>query len=129
MPNKNTALLRGTFAVMATLADVCAITLTAVIIGTLYHGIAYGISGMVENFLQLGLFIALIFTLIERDAPGICDHEVSVVFTGHGRRSLFVVEHRLHRCARERVSDKDQRRIVPRDVSFLLCLRIRRRFA
>jgi hypothetical protein len=29
----NTALLRGTFAVMATLADICAITLTAILIG------------------------------------------------------------------------------------------------
>jgi Undecaprenyl-phosphate glucose phosphotransferase len=89
MPNKNTALLRGTFAIMATLADVCAITLTAVIIGTVYHGLAYGVRGMVENFLQLGLFIALIFTLSNamRQDYAIANY---LSFSGHGRRSLFL---------------------------------------
>jgi Undecaprenyl-phosphate glucose phosphotransferase len=87
MPNKNTAFLRGTFAVMATLADVGAITLTAIIIGNIYHAIAYGVQGMTENFLQLGLFIALIFTL-----SNVIRHEYSIArylsFSGHGRRSL-----------------------------------------
>jgi Undecaprenyl-phosphate glucose phosphotransferase len=89
MPNKNTALLRGSFVVMATLADVCAITLTAVIIGTVYHGLAYGVRGMVENFLQLGLFIALIFTVLNamRQEYAITNY---LSFSGHGRRSLFL---------------------------------------
>jgi polysaccharide biosynthesis protein PslA len=89
MPNKNTALLRGTFAIMATLADVCAITLTAIIIGNIYHALAYGVQGMTENFLQLGLFIALIFTL-----SNVMRQEYSIAkylsFSGHGRRSLFL---------------------------------------
>jgi Undecaprenyl-phosphate glucose phosphotransferase len=89
MPNKNTALLRATFAIMATLADVCAITLTAIIIGNIYHALAYGVQGMTENFLQLGLFIALIFTL-----SNVMRQEYSIArylsFSGHGRRSMFL---------------------------------------
>ncbi|MEA2839316.1 MAG: hypothetical protein QOF41_646 [Methylobacteriaceae bacterium] len=89
MPNKNTALLRGTFAVMATLADVGAITLTAIIIGNVYHAVAYGVQGMTENFLQLGLFIALIFTM-----SNVMRQEYSIArylsFSGHGRRSLVL---------------------------------------
>jgi Undecaprenyl-phosphate glucose phosphotransferase len=89
MPNKNTALLRGSFAVMATLADVGAITLTAIIIGNVYHAVAYGVQGMTENFLQLGLFIALIFTL-----SNVMRQEYSIArylsFSGHGRRSLVL---------------------------------------
>jgi Undecaprenyl-phosphate glucose phosphotransferase len=89
MPNKNTALLRGSFAVMAALADVCAITLTAVIIGNIYHALAYGLQGMTENFLQLGLFIALIFTLSNALRQ---EYSISryLSFSGHGRRSLFL---------------------------------------
>jgi Undecaprenyl-phosphate glucose phosphotransferase len=89
MPNKNTAFLRGTFAVMAALADICAITLTAVIIGNIYHALAYGVQGMTENFLQLGLFIALIFTLSNalRQEYSIAGY---LSFSGHGRRSLFL---------------------------------------
>jgi Undecaprenyl-phosphate glucose phosphotransferase len=89
MPNKNTALLRGTFAIMAVLADICAITLAVVIIGTIYHAVAYGVQGMVENFLQLGLFIALIFTLsnVMRQEYAIANY---LSFSGHGRRSLFL---------------------------------------
>jgi Undecaprenyl-phosphate glucose phosphotransferase len=89
MPKKNTALLRGTFAFMAALADVCAITLSAILVGTVYHWIAYGIQGMTENFLQLGLFIALIFTVanVVRQEYAIARY---LSFSGHGRRSLFV---------------------------------------
>lgn len=89
MPNKNTAFLRGTFVVMAALADVCAITLSAIFVGTVYHAIAYGIQGMTENFLQLGLFVALIFTLsnVARQEYAIGNY---LSFSGHGRRSLFL---------------------------------------
>jgi Undecaprenyl-phosphate glucose phosphotransferase len=89
MPNKNTALLRGAFSVMATLADICAITLTAILIGTIYHMVAYGVQGMIEEFVQLGLFIALIFTLSNamRQEYAIANY---LSFSGHGRRSLFL---------------------------------------
>jgi Undecaprenyl-phosphate glucose phosphotransferase len=89
LPNKNTALLRGAFAIMATLADACAITLSAILIGNIYHAIAYGVQGMTENFLELGLFIALIFTLsnVMRQEYAIARY---LSFSGHGRRSLFL---------------------------------------
>ena len=89
MPNKNTALLRGTFAIMAAVADVGAITLTAISIGNIYHALAYGVQGMTENFLELGLFVALIFTLANalRQEYAIARY---LSFSGHGRRSLFL---------------------------------------
>ncbi|MBV8849114.1 MAG: exopolysaccharide biosynthesis polyprenyl glycosylphosphotransferase [Methylobacteriaceae bacterium] len=74
---------------MAALADVCAITLSAILVGTIYHWIAYGVHGMTENLLQLGLFIALIFVLanVVRQEYAIANY---LSLSGHGRRSLFL---------------------------------------
>ena len=60
MPRHNTALVRGTFAVTAALADLGAIVATSVATGFAYHWALYADFAPLESFLQVGFIIGLL---------------------------------------------------------------------
>ena len=84
-PRRNSAVVRSAFSTLMALADVLAITLSALVAGTLYHLQAYDAAGPIEMFLQIGLFISLVFIVSNTTRT-----EYSIArymsFQGHARR-------------------------------------------
>jgi Undecaprenyl-phosphate glucose phosphotransferase len=89
LPRTNTALLRGLFSAGAALADMLAIIASAIAAGTTYHMIAYGWTGPLTAFAQLGLLVALMFTIANtmRDEYAITNY---LQFAGHSRRTFML---------------------------------------
>ncbi len=97
LPRTNTAVLRGSFAVVAALADIVAIVFSAAAAGVLYHLFAYGFPGPVENFLRVGLLVALVFVVANtmREEYAIASY---LQFAGHAQRT-FVLWNIVSVCA------------------------------
>lgn len=89
MPRGNAALARSVFSVTAASVDVLMIFLAAIVAGMGYHYFAFSVSGPIELFATMGLFVSLIFVL-GNAARG----EYSIVnylsFTGHGSRTIML---------------------------------------
>lgn len=89
LPRAHSAMLRSSFGLLATLADTAAIMASAVVAGLVYHFTVYGDEGPVESFLQLGLFVSLMFATANtmRDEYVLSGY---LQMTGHGRRTFML---------------------------------------
>jgi len=88
-PRAHSAILRSSFGLLAALADTAAIIFSALVAGMLYHFTAYGDAGPVESFLQLGLFVSLMFATANtmRDEYALSNY---LQIGGHSRRTFFL---------------------------------------
>ncbi|MCO5087935.1 MAG: exopolysaccharide biosynthesis polyprenyl glycosylphosphotransferase [Methylobacteriaceae bacterium] len=89
LPRGRATLLRSFFGMLAGLADTMAIIVSAVAVGMLYHWGAYGDEGPVGNFLELGLFVSLMFVTANtmRDEYALSNF---LQAAGHGRRTFHL---------------------------------------
>lgn len=96
-PRAHLALLRGAFGLLAALADIATIIVSALAAGMFYHWSAYGDVGPVGNFLEVGLFVSLMFATANtmRDEYALSNYLQS---GGHGRRT-FVLWNIVFACA------------------------------
>lgn len=97
LPRTHSAMLRSCFGLLAALADTGAIILSAIVAGMAYHFRAYGDEGPVESFLQLGLFVSLMFATANmmRDEYALSNY---LQMPGHSRRT-FLLWNLVFACA------------------------------
>ncbi len=83
--SRNTATVRAFFGFLAAMCDVAAIVTTALIAGSIYHGMFYEQAGMIESFLRIGFVIAALFVI-----PNVMrqdyDTKRYLTFSGHIQR-------------------------------------------
>ena len=85
--SRHTASVRAVFGLIAAACDASAIVVSALVAGSVYHGMFYEQAGMVEAFLRLGFVIAALFVIpnaMRRDY----DTKLYLTFNGHIQRSF-----------------------------------------
>ena len=89
LPRGRLTLLRSFFGMLAGLADATTIIASAVAVGMAYHWGAYGDGGPVGNFLEVGLFVSLMFVTANtmRNEYALSNF---LQTAGHGRRTVHL---------------------------------------
>ncbi|MFT4098712.1 MAG: exopolysaccharide biosynthesis polyprenyl glycosylphosphotransferase [Rhodoblastus sp.] len=89
LPRAHSAVLRSSFGLLAALADSGAIVASALAAGLCYHLAVYGAVGPIHDFLQLGLFVSLMFATANmmRDEYALTNY---LQIAGHVRRTFLL---------------------------------------
>ena len=86
---RNTATVRAFFGLIAAMCDTAAIVASALVAGSVYHGIFYEQAGMFETFLRFGFVIAALFVIPNMMREDY-DSKLYLSFNGHLRRTFVM---------------------------------------